>query len=397
MIKKIDVGQTHYFFDTSTLTLFKDKVVKTALSENNFKKDDSTLYKLVFNVSNVCNLRCRYCYASCGNYGRENNFMTKDTVDRIISDLSKSVKTIKTVYFFGGEPTLNPEIVEYIVNKLNELYEIHDYRIVTNASVVSEKLINLFIENNFKVYISIDGPKEINNYLRGMYFDNLSRTIDKLRNSPVGPKLELICTYTKYHQDHIKFEDLVDFYEKLGVKYSISDVITNDKALKIKKTKKDILNQEMNYIDLSLDRLYNNSLNVGISVYIRNVIEALVLKNKTDCFCKELTNGYSCVYDYNGDIYPCIRLIGTHKAEDPIIKKCNSKTNEQCSKCWAKNICRDCVADVILGNVNAPYLARSCYKKKLYLYALTRCIQMNHENPGKFKVIINNYFKNYLF
>lgn len=258
-------------------------------------------------------------------------------------------------------------------------------------------MINLFIENNFKVYISIDGPKEINNYLRGIYFDNLSRTIDKLRNSSVGSKLELICTYTKYHQDHIKFEDLVDFYEKLSVKYSISDVITNDKALKIKKTKKDILNQEMNYIDLSLDRLYNNSLNVGISVYIRNVIEALVLKNKTDCFCKELTNGYSCVYDYNGDIYPCIRLIGTHKADDPIIKKCNSKTNEQCSKCWAKNVCRDCVADVILGNVNAPYLARSCYKKKLYLYALTRCIQMNHENPEKFKVIINNYFKNYLF
>ena len=72
MIKKIDVGQTHYFFDTSTLTLFKDKVVKTALSENNVKKDDSTLFKLVFNVSNICNLRCKYCYASCGNYGREN-------------------------------------------------------------------------------------------------------------------------------------------------------------------------------------------------------------------------------------------------------------------------------------------------------------------------------------
>ncbi len=397
MIKKIDVGQTHYFFDTSTLTLFKDKVVKTALSENNVKKDDSTLFKLVFNVSNICNLRCKYCYASCGNYGRENNLMTKDTVDKIILELLHSVKAIKTVYFFGGEPTLNPKIVEYIVKKLNKTYDIHDYRIVTNASVVSEELLNLFIENNFKVYISIDGPKEINDYLRGTYFDRLSQTIKKLKNSPVGAKLELICTYTKYHQNHIKFEELVNFYEKIGVKYSISDVITNDKTLKIRKTKKDILNQEMHYIDLSLDRLYKNSLNVGISVYIRNIIEALVLKNKTDCFCKELTNGYSRVYDYNGDIYPCIRLIGQHKSNDPIIEKCNSKTNEKCSKCWAKNICRDCVADVVLGNVNAPYIAKTCYKKKLYTYALTRCVQEYHDDPEKFKVIINNYFQNYLF
>ncbi len=397
MIKKIKINDNCYFFDTSTLTLFKDKVVKSTLPLNNIKNECSTLYKLVFNVSNICNLRCKYCYASCGNYGRENNFMTKDTVDNIISELVKSVKKIKTVYFFGGEPTLNPEIIEYIVNKLNESYKISDYRVVTNATVVNEKLINLFIDNNFKVYISIDGPKEINTYLRGDYFDRLIATINKLKNSSIGEKLELICTYTKYHQENIEFENLVKFYENLGVKYSISDVITNDKSLKIIKTKQDILNQEMNYIDLSLERLYNNSLNVGISVYVRNIIEALVLKNKTDCFCKELKSGYSRVYDYNGDVYPCIRLIGKYKSDDLIVEKCNTKTNKQCSTCWAKNICRDCVADVILKNINAPYISRSCYKKKLYLYTLTKCVKMNHENPEKFKIIINNYFKNYLF
>ncbi len=398
MIKKIRVENTNYFFDTSSLTLFKDKVVKiSTLSKDKSTFDKGTVYKLVFNVSNICNLKCKYCYASCGNYGRENNLMSIKTANKILEDLQRNVKRIKTVYFFGGEPTLNPKLIIYLVNELNKVYNIEDYRIVTNASAITDELIELFINNNFKVYVSIDGPKEINDFLRGDYFIKLKDSIEKLKNSKIKDKLELICTYTKYHQDNISMNELIAFYENIGVKYSISDVITSDKMLKIKKTKNDVLNQERRYIDLSMERLYNNSLNVGISVYIRNIIEALVLKNGTDCFCKELKNGYSRVYDYNGDIYPCIRLIGTHSSADPIIEECNCKDNENCKNCWAKNLCRDCVADIILGNVKAPYMNSRCYKKSLYNYALKKCLELNHYNPEKFKVIINNYFSNYLF
>ncbi len=397
MYKKIVVGNTKYFFDTSTLTLFKDKVVKTALSENNLKKEDATLYKLVFNVSNTCNLRCKYCYASCGNYGRQNDFMSFDVIDKIVEQLKDKFKKIKTVYFFGGEPTLNKKIIEYAVGKLNENFDIQDYRIVTNATVVTDELIDLFDKNNFKVYVSIDGPKEINDYLRGPYYDKLISVIEKIKATKLKDKLELICTYTKYHQDKMSMEDLVKFYEDLGVKYSISDVITELKALKIKKTKKDLLDQEKKYIDMSFDRIFSNSLNVGISVYVRNVLEALTLQNSTDCFCKELNGDYSRVYDYNGDIYPCIRLIGTHKSGDLKVKSCNNKNHEQCEKCWAKNICRDCVADVVLDNVKAPYIARMCYKKQLYLYALNKAIAYYHNDSEKFNKLLSNYFKNYLF
>lgn len=398
MIKKIKVEQTDYLFDTSNLTLFKDKVVNVpTLSSDKVAPDQTTIYKLVFNVSNTCNLQCKYCYASCGNYGRQNNFMTIDTASKIVNDLKKNIKKIKTVYFFGGEPTLNPKTIVYLVNELNKSYMINDYRIVTNASAVTDELVQLFIKNNFKVYISIDGPKQINDFLRGNYYEKLESTIKKLKNSDIKNKLELICTYTKFHQDNIPMDELIDFYERLGVKYSISDVITNDKLLKIHKTKTDILNQEKRFIDVSLDRLFNNSLNVGISSYIRNVIDAFVLKKPVKCFCNELKDGYSRVYDYNGDIYPCIRLIGTHKSDDELVMKCNSKDNDKCSKCWAKNFCTDCVADVILGNVKAPYTSSKCYKKILYNYALRKCIELNHCNPDKFKTILNNYYTNYLF
>lgn len=398
MIKKIRIDNTNYFFDSSNLILYKDKVVKNTTLSKIFKEDDkSRLYKLVLNVSNACNLKCKYCYASCGNYGRENNFMTEETALNIIEELKNQFSSIQTVYFFGGEPTLNPKIISLLISKLNESYTIKDYRIVTNASALSNELINLFVNNNFKVYISIDGPQEINDFLRGTHYDSLMENILKLKESSIGNKLELICTYTKFHQEKISMEDLVDFYEKLGVKYSISDVITDDKTLKIKKSKKDLIVQEIDFIEKSFERLYNNSLNVGISVFVRNILEALVLKNLTTCFCKELKQGYSKVYDYNGDIYSCIRLVGQYKADNKKIEEYNSKDNQNCNKCWAKYICRDCVADVILGNNFAPYESSSCYRKKLYNYTLKKCIELYHREPEKFSVILNNFFKNYLF
>ena len=130
----------------------------------------------------------------------------------------------------------------------------------------------------------------------------LMNTIQNFKNKKYNQKLELICTYTKYHQDNISFDDLIGFFENLGIKYSISDVITNDKRLKIIKTQKEAIEQEKKYIDLSFDRILNNSLNVGISHYLRNVIDALVIKNSSKYLCKELCDTYSNVYDYKGHI-----------------------------------------------------------------------------------------------
>lgn len=397
MIKKFTIDDENYYFNTQNLKLYKDKVVKTQEESSFFQKDKSILYKLVFNVSNTCNLNCRYCYASCGNYGRNNSLMSQKKADNIIENLVKKFNEIRTVYFFGGEPTINFNLIKHIVKLLNKNFKICDYRIVSNGCLINEEMIKFFSENNFKVYISIDGPKKINDHLRGDYFNKLINVINLLKKSPIKDNLELICTYTKYHQENISFDQLENFFDELKVRYSISDVITNDKKLKIKKSQKEIIRQEIDFIDKSFERIINKSLNVGISAYLRNVIDALIYKNKTDCFCKELEDNYSHVYDYNGDVYSCVRLLGTHKINDESIKQNNSKNREACNRCWAKNICRDCVADVILKNCKAPYLSNSCYKKALYRYTLFKIIKLYHEDINLFNTMISNFYSYYLF
>lgn len=397
MIKKFTIDDENYYFNTQNLKLYKDKAIKAQEEDFFLQKDKSTLYKLVFNIANTCNLNCMYCYASCGNYGRKNSLMSQSQAKKIIANLVERFNEIKTVYFFGGEPTINFNLIKYIVTMLNKHFKIRDYRIVSNGSLITEEMINFFSKNNFKVYISIDGPKAINDHLRGEYFNKLINIIHLFKRSPIKDKFELVCTYTKYHQENISFAQLEAFFEELGVRYSISDVITNDKKLKIKKSKKAAIKQELELIDKSFERIINKLLNVGISAYLRNIIDALVYKNKTNCFCKELEEDYSRVYDYNGDVYSCVRLLGDFKRNDKRIKQNNSKDKEQCNKCWAKNLCRDCVADVILGNVKAPYLSNRCFKKTIYKYALFKVIELYHRDVDLFNIFVSNFYSYYLF
>ena len=399
MIKKFNVADTNYYLDSNSLTLYKDKVIKNETEIKTEKKleNNKILYKLVFNVANTCNLNCMYCYASCGNYGRDNTLMSVNIAHKIVQSLKQNYDTIRTVYFFGGEPTINFKTIKYLVDELKSKFVINDYRIVTNATLINDEMIKFFCENNFKIYVSIDGPEMINNHLRGNYFKKLISTIQQLKKSKIKDKLELICTYTKFHQDNMSMTELEKFFDNLGVKYSISDVITNDKSLKIRKTKKDIINQEISFIDKSIDRIKNNSLNVGISAYLRNVLDALILKSKSDYFCNELQNDYSRVYDYNGEIYPCIRLIGTHKTGDDLICKFNKKSSDNCRKCWAREFCHDCTADIILGNVKPSYVNKNCHKKILYKYTIEKLLEIFHNDSALFNELVNKFYNNYLF
>jgi len=91
MNKIIKTKNNFYVFDNDNLQLFLKH-------DDNFyqedpkvlfqkKIDDSILYKLVFNVANTCNLNCKYCYASGGNYKRENTIMTFEQADNILKKI----------------------------------------------------------------------------------------------------------------------------------------------------------------------------------------------------------------------------------------------------------------------------------------------------------------------
>jgi len=82
---------------------------------------------LILKITNKCNLNCIYCYNYKENYENKNNKNNKDmdfktaknSIDNILTDGGELLK----IQFTGGEPLLNFNLIEKIINYCNKNYK----------------------------------------------------------------------------------------------------------------------------------------------------------------------------------------------------------------------------------------------------------------------------------
>jgi uncharacterized protein len=114
--------------------------------------------------TNMCNLRCKYCYAN-----NQPGKMDKETAEKIIYWLfvKQPVKKF-LVHFFGGEPTYNWEIMEFMVEVGNQTAKTKGVEVTwsmtTNGTLINDtaKLdwIGASFRKNNPFLLSIDGRPE---------------------------------------------------------------------------------------------------------------------------------------------------------------------------------------------------------------------------------------------
>ena len=99
---------------------------------------------MCLNVAHDCNLRCKYCFASTGEYGSGRKLMDIETGKRAIDFLLKYSGTRKNLEmdFFGGEPLMNfdlvKEVVKYARSKEKEYNKNFRFTITTNGVLLTE-------------------------------------------------------------------------------------------------------------------------------------------------------------------------------------------------------------------------------------------------------------------
>lgn len=128
------------------------------------------IWGLYLCVANTCNAMCTYCFANHGNYGKESGLMKKEVAFKAIDFFMSKVPQdcVASFIFFGGEPLLAYDIIENSCEYIKEKYcdREKSFHITTNGTLLSEKVIDYFAENDFAVGLSIDGNKEIHNKQR---------------------------------------------------------------------------------------------------------------------------------------------------------------------------------------------------------------------------------------
>ena len=109
------------------------------------------------------------------------------------------------------------------------------------------------------------------------------------------------------------------------------------------------IEDEKKFIELSYERLLNNSKNHSISRYVKSLIYVLVSREYRSKFCYDLCSSGVITFNVHGKIYPCEALLYRDDVDIENVHKCNKKDNLICNECWAQGICSDCAANFVLG------------------------------------------------
>lgn len=149
-------------------------IFKMFLSKNKIKKIlESKLEHMILEVTNNCNNRCKYC-AYSGKYLYKRNHGKKkmsekiglESIDFFLERTSDNDET-PCIGFYGGEPILNFSLVKKCIDYARKQTKKElSFLVSTNGTLLNLNIMKYFFENNVKMAISLDGPKEIHDRYR---------------------------------------------------------------------------------------------------------------------------------------------------------------------------------------------------------------------------------------
>lgn len=321
------------------------------------------LERLVMNVSNDCNLRCRYCYAGGGNYGLQKSYMEKKTAIRVLDRFFELFDRVGTIQFFGGEPMLNASLIDFICHDLQRrlkegrLKEIPKLAAVTNGTILTNDIQTLLTENGISVTVSLDGPRDINDFLRGQ--GSFDRTVDFVnmldRN---GIRYGFEATYTARHiEAGLSLASLMDFFAgtfsrremhipDVAVPEGHALALGNDAAKEAYR----------NAVEYSMENLIDKRL--PCLSFASRLMNAFADREPIVNYCPAGLG--TIAVDCAGHAYPCFMFIGMEEFflgnvfddEFPVrrrVKKVfqrmaaeNKDNDENCTRCWVKPLCFGC-------------------------------------------------------
>jgi len=150
------------------------------------------------NITNNCNLRCKHCFVFRN--GTPNNTLKNEISAKEMIKMIKVYKRKHAIFrmlWMGGEPLLRTDVLRLGVKIFPQNV------IATNGTL---PLINL--GPKVKWTISLDGPEEINDEIRGK--GSFKKVIQNLKSLPKNFEgdLQCNCTITKKNEDC--FEEVID-------------------------------------------------------------------------------------------------------------------------------------------------------------------------------------------
>ena len=274
--------------------------------------------KVCLFLNHACNLACSYCY----NGPKFHRSMPPDVaLAGVRLALEDGREGPVQLSFFGGEPLLEMErirqVVEHAEERAEQLGRGLRFVVVTNATLLTDGVLDYLMEHRFYVGVSIDGSREAHDATRRFRngrssYDRVVAGVERLLSRPERRGVKAVAVTDPRNVDHLP--DTFDALRALGLR-----------TLSVN------LNYEADWHEANRERFLRALRALGdryISAYRRgerfklNLLDSKVLTH--------LKGGYACAdrCDFGceevavaptGNLYPCDRLVGDDTREDVVI------------------------------------------------------------------------------
>lgn len=319
---------------------------------------------MCLHIAHDCNLRCKYCFASTGEYGGKRALMSPEVGKKAIDYLLKYSYGRKNLEldFFGGEPTMNfdavKEVVAYARSKEKEHGKNFRFTITTNGVLLDDDKIDFINREMYNCVLSLDGRKEINDAIRptvngkGSYdliVPKYQKLVEARRKCADNRNQYYVRgTFTKKNLDFT--QDVLHLFDLGFDQVSVEPVVSpeyQDYA---------ITEEDLPRIFQEYEALAKTVLQLKKEGKKFNFFHFMIDLDQGPCAIKRL-RGCGCGNEYvavtpEGDVYPCHQFVGMDDwkmgsvldqsldlEKKDYFAKTNVYTKEDCKNCWAKFYC----------------------------------------------------------
>jgi uncharacterized protein len=335
------------------------------------------------NVTQECNLNCKYCFGVGGEYGNKGN-MSRDTAFKSVDWLIKESKDMKNllITFFGGEPLLNFALVKEVVDYAKKTEKDISFHIITNGTLLSAEIIAFLKNNDFRVGIGFDAVERLQNYYRPFKngkksYEIVRKNISDLVASGVK-RINITCMVSDEGTDFKEARQALinTGCTAMGIQRPAPPILESKEAEDVKifaTIKSGKVKEYTEKLLLSIEEEGRDWLtsikerHMFPSKLFSGILGQLYTRRKRDYFCgagKGMVN-----ISISGDIYPCHRFNGldymkmgsiedfTAQSQKRYLENHTSRIPE-CSLCPARYFCgAGCIHEnmAVEGLIDKPY------------------------------------------
>ena len=274
--------------------------------------------RALLSLTEKCNLRCTYCY-----YNESQNERCADMSDEVREASLRYIlnKTIEfkqdfiAITFFGGEPLLRFDAIRKSVDYLKGLVEKRraelpenfelKFCINTNGTLLNKEILDYIEQENFFIYLSLDGPASRHNISR--------RTINNKGSFeaiepfiPALVKLNAFPISVTTRKNISQLTDSVKWIKEQGFK-QVQNMIDFDGHWTPEDM--DALAAEYNKLAEFWYNLKKQKDDFYIQLVQDHVLYHVLNLKKKNCSCDILKGSIGIAT--NGSVFPCSRFISS--------------------------------------------------------------------------------------